>query len=576
MTFLKIILSDAHESGAHNSGGDFLSTSDGSEISDRELNALGPVTTQKGDGSGAVPDWGQANHTGSPDGQNTHDEMFHFDRVDADEGPAQNQAVERLEGRKSNNVQMNQLGDEMVDDNHADGMASHFAALNYPEEAGGSGADFTKHPADSPQVLQDGHPLEELERQEGAGGVSVNNPMPAPMQEVDSSMLSSPSSFKKKLDDNTPEFNKGRNVLCSTAISAIPKSAAEIRNDIDPAMENYLKKREELYGSESNVPDIVNPDENRLVHDKARRDFGSGDKLSDNQTESSAPFSGNRGYDNDSDAQNWSGRANASLLRIIKTSVKMENIVPAEPHELLPEEHVNPEEAFQRHTDPKYVEPRYQLSKDKSPIDPGNIDAIVTPRHGKPFQRFEEERNFGVPKAPVEPSNMEMHLFNSQKNSLLKVLATKEPCGKCHRTDYNDIRGRLCDGCAFKDKKAQQLQDVLSQTTLAKEAYSQSLPPSLNPNSGKDNEDQTGSMETNDFQPGKMSDGVNASNYSNEAEKAEFDASSKWMKRLPRYMRTQNIDNQGGDSPEHYMDTLNSGGGFGMEGSPGMFSGVAH
>lgn len=42
----------------------------------------------------------------------------------------------------------------------------------------------------------------------------------------------------------------------------------------------------------------------------------------------------------------------------------------------------------------------------------------------------------------------------TQPNALLEVgkNAAKPPCGKCGRTDYVDIRGRLCDRCAFPGK----------------------------------------------------------------------------------------------------------------------------
>lgn len=129
--------------------------------------------------------------------------------------------------------------------------------------------------------------------------------------------------------------------------------------------------------------------------------------------------------------------------------------------------------------------------------------------------------------------------------SFLKMF-NKKPCGKCGRTDYNDIRCALCDLC------------------LKKQADYTGVPPSVNPNSGKDSDDEDSSNTITDLERPSMIDGKQVTE--NFADK-EMDP-TVMRKKIPYPNRVED------DDATHYYDTINSGGGFGMGGGNDMQSGV--
>ena len=118
------ILAESYGGGDSRSGGDFLSTEDGSETNQNWINT---TEGSNGEGQGNVPDFGALEHHYSPDGQTTHDEAYHFDGRTVNDQYPQNTATEESDAHKSINDEPPSYGEELVDDNHADGSTSHFA-----------------------------------------------------------------------------------------------------------------------------------------------------------------------------------------------------------------------------------------------------------------------------------------------------------------------------------------------------------------------------------------------------------------------------------------------------------------
>ena len=65
-----------------------------------------------------------------------------------------------------------------------------------------------------------------------------------------------------------------------------------------------------------------------------------------------------------------------------------------------------------------------------------------------------EQNTQSLPQEMVGDNFADTVASNAPKSSFFSLFKTaKIACGKCGRTDYNDIRGRVCDDCAFPDKK---------------------------------------------------------------------------------------------------------------------------
>lgn len=331
------------------------------------------------------------------------------------------------------------FGEGAVDDNHANVVVSaSFNGLSSDDSVAGGGANFTHHAPDSPEILNDGHPIEELENnQQGINYVS-NTDAPHVSGPAKDMILDDPEIVGKNQYQNIPEINKGRDYSYARLITTL-NPFARTASDMDG------------WDTGSNVDDIEYPDEIGIKHDRATHDFGTGDQSGDNTRMDANPMQGYSGTEEESKL--YSGIVSSNSMG----------------------------------------------------------DAFLN-------------------------------------DYLKKVFAKtgKMPCGKCGKTDYNDIRGRCCDKCAFP-----------------KQADYGPVVPNVNPNSGNDDEDDVypGVILP---QPAAMTDGK-----IQDTSIPEKDPNWVQQKGLPKYKKVQDDF----DGKDNYFQYINTGGGFGGEGG-GDFSGV--
>lgn len=455
-------------------------TSDGSESNNFALqtsNNNGGVQVLS-DGQGPNPEWGQANHPSSPDGQNSHDQGNKYDVQDKKNLQSPNKQNDASDKTDLYNNEL-ELPQEGVDDNHSDGGLSNFTAsylglfkadynsVNSGDIAGGGDANFLHNAPDSPKTMNDGHPIEEL--QDDYMIVS-NTDKPHADTPAGSMLIEDPSLSDKKKNEykNLPEINKGRspaNASLKIAVrteQSLKESGGESGGSNQDG--NRLLTDDEmdplLDSGASNVGDIMYPFEVNQKHNRSTHDFGTGDCSGDEQTMTSKP---NQNYSgSEEENNNYSGR-NASYL------------------------------------------------------------------------------------------------------SLFKKVASDRACGVCGRTDYNDIRGRLCDKCAFPEKY--------------KKADYGFVSPSVNPNSGKDeNSDKdddkekdedygnSGGRITDNPMPA-MTDGKMITENFND----KIDVDPMLQSKRYTYKGKKTEDENRNDG--HWYDYLNSGSSYGQEAN-GINSGV--
>ncbi|CAM6032156.1 unnamed protein product [Sphagnum compactum] len=208
---------------------------DGSETLQDGINTNEP---SNGDGQGATPAGGQANHPVTPLGEQGHEKP--------------NQSGEAP------------FNEALVDDNHSNsdgGVAAskmmnlfiktaneeQYADINSPEVAAPA--------TDSPQTgeknnnKEDGHAFEELSDPYSLQDVINNTPHPS--NEADLPMAEDPGIVDTNKD----------------------------REDVNPNATPDIYKG-----------DIMSPDENQVKHDKATHDFGTGDQFADTRIEEDAPL----------------------------------------------------------------------------------------------------------------------------------------------------------------------------------------------------------------------------------------------------------------------------------------------
>jgi hypothetical protein len=333
------------------------------------------------------------------------------------------------------------FSEQAVDDNHANSVASLNLNMHENDIAGG-GANFLHNAPDSPKILEDGHPLEELEEGEGVN-FTFNNTLDK-ARPTDGVMLEDPSMIETNPDkiDSTPEINKGR-TLVSNKLNPFGRTAREVWVD----------------NSGSNVDEIEYPDELERKHRRSTEDFGTKDQTGNEQDASSQPYKGYSGDEYENSL--YSGIQPSAGQTILNN----------------------------------YIRRMIAISLEKA-------------------KEINDKRKFPV------------------------------YCEKCGKRG-NDLRGRLCDKCAFK-----------------KEADFTQVMPDANPNSGRDEADDSDGLLSYIKQPHSMSDGK--MNGGNMADKVDYDNNLNRKKRI--YQKTEDTEN--------YFSSENSGGGYGAEGDGQNFSGI--
>ena len=286
----------AEDYGNGSTTGDFLGVNDGSETLQDGIN-----TNQQsnGDGQGAVPAGGHANHPVTPLGEQGHE--------------------------KPNQSGEEPFSESLVDDNHGNngtGLGSVAKGLLRFFKQADENNFFTQNStsggvADSPQTMDDGYPYEELS-DPGALQQTFNNDA-HPTNEADVSLLRDPKLINKNRDD-TPQINKGGTFahlkfypFMSVSLGSLFKKA--LNPDTD-------------YKNHSNVADIMNPVENSIKHDKATHDFGTGDQMNDSIPMAAAPLSGDGQTEEE---KNYSGRDNATagLLHFFVKKADYAGVMPS-------------------------------------------------------------------------------------------------------------------------------------------------------------------------------------------------------------------------------------------------------
>ena len=238
----------AEDYGGGSSGIDYLSTSDGSETLQDGIN----VNEQScGDGQGATPAGGQANHPVTPYGEQGH---YHDDEPGDDEGPTEIP-----------------YGEALVDDNHADGggglgSLANRGLLRFFTKKADETNFFLQNStsggvADSPQTMDDGHPYEELS-DPGALQQIFNNDA-HPTNEADVSIVRDPKLVDKEKDDS-PQVNKG-------GIFAHLKSRPFMSTSIGSTLFKKAYDPETDYRNHSNVSDIMNPHEEAEIEQRVSK-----------------------------------------------------------------------------------------------------------------------------------------------------------------------------------------------------------------------------------------------------------------------------------------------------------------
>jgi hypothetical protein len=346
----------AESYGGGSSGVDYLSTEDGSETRQDEINTDSP---SNGEGQGRVPDYGKLEHPITPDGESFHNSDNTY------------QGKDEHEGRDSNLFVTQPFGEQMVDDNHAnaDGGGSNTslfgnAMLNLMKSAGDETDFFTSKtqggPADSPQILDDGYADEELERDTEGVENTINDF--DPNTKDDSSWIQHPDIVDrnirdKKMNDNDAEIYQGSTSFAHLksrpslithipvkkaatvpegqhSKEALPEDAGNINEWLVPApvKGRHLPAHPRLneqpmdkpsmfstnnyhWGDDSNVDQVEYPDEERNIEKNKKEDFGNKDygALTDmadapNQT------------DSNEESNNYSGiNSTNNLLSIIMT-----------------------------------------------------------------------------------------------------------------------------------------------------------------------------------------------------------------------------------------------------------------
>jgi len=191
---------------------------------------------------------------------------------------------EKPDPSRSDEYSSQEFGEQMVDDNHANNVAT--ASINPPESlnsssVGGAGDDFLRSAPDSPEILHDGHPIEELENNQQGINYVVNTDAPHADGPGANMILNDPTIVDKvhSLFQQVPDINKGRTAFVTSLFPA--KSAGE---------------NAWVAPSGSNVADIVDADEVRIKHDRSTHDFGMKDESGDETTMAANP---GRGYTGD-------------------------------------------------------------------------------------------------------------------------------------------------------------------------------------------------------------------------------------------------------------------------------------
>jgi hypothetical protein len=514
MTWFKKLF--AQDYGDGSKGDDFLDVQDGSETNQNWINT---TELSNGEGQGNVPDFGELNHPSTPDGQSATQNSDNT-----------NQGRYERDTDDSARYTTMPFSEDGVDDNHNNNLTAGLISL-YARQ--GEEADFfTSHvtggPADSPQVLHDGHADEELQRdQEGIKSTTNNFDTST---KTDNSVFQDPGIVRKDNDDwDIAEVNKGRvaklNSIWAEFNSKFDSADAPIISLNRQLLENEclsLKKKSEYsWGDDSNVQQIMDPDEVRNDAIKKGKDYGTGDKSSDDY-QANAPLDDGT----NPDAKNYSG---------------------IEPTASANDEHNCSSECFPSHY-PETGVYNVPLAHLKAISDPQN------PGHSLNNDLFKSMKNEGQ-KSPVQVGILRgfAHLEDGH-HRLHEVNKMGWPSLQSEITYYDK-------------KEASTMLDII----IRKADYG-GVMPSVNPNSGRDDdEDEIRPYQGDGKQIDVMDTGKQEFNTTQNMDDKEFNDPSYYRQRRIKYDNT----NRAGDDTKDYFNLSGSGqGGMGMESDGQNFSGV--
>jgi len=390
----------AQDYGNGSAGTDFLSVQDGSETDENERDITSP---SNGNGQGNVPSYTDKNHPFTADGENTNDSLYSTDGRNRDRS-------------KTDQTMEQPYGEALVDDNHGNVNAGHNLldlmkiGNKYDDEAAYRGMPltdlltkkitpkleplkkltpktarqgeeqdfFTSHitggPADSPQILNDGHADEELIRDQN-GVKSTNNNFDTSTKTDESYLMDPDVVDKDTLNAKnkgliTPDINKGRiyahlnwvpNLMTSIIVKKadipkvpvqdekLPVEPSHIFDTLVPApvkgkatppaharfddtaikADSTIFSRNDLHNtdyqlSRGNVDQTMYPDEEENLKINKKEDFGSKD-YGDQNYMSNAPLQN----DHDEETNNYSGFNNTASLLDIFINADYNQLMPS-------------------------------------------------------------------------------------------------------------------------------------------------------------------------------------------------------------------------------------------------------
>jgi hypothetical protein len=533
----------AQDYGDGSRGSDFMSTQDGSESNDNQtFNAPNPFDLSKSDGDGQVPDYENLNHPSTPEGENAaHNSDNNY------------QGKTEHEPQDSDKFVTQPFSEQMVDDNHANADGGMFSsAMMRLFAVQGQEADFLTSPtqggpADSPQILDDGHADEELERDQEGVKNTINDFDPTTKN--DNTWIYHPDITDKDEDyKNNPsdvQINKGQTSFAHLTFR--------------PSMITHIpveKKADYHWGDDSNVEQTYNPDEEHNIQVNKKEDFGT----KDYGAETNMSDSPNQTDSND-ESKNYSGFDNTASLKDL----------PDKNGELSEYQHpwLNHPDTLKGHVDmlpipwvkqfqnnevnPEHVKKLAQSIANEGLYEPiqlgiGRKDRTVTLGDGN-HRTFACE-SLGMTHIPVHG-----YSYSSRKGGKVydKMSRVGENFPKyfAPREAFDEFKD-LVPPVKSSDKNS--LLNIIMKTAV-------SVMPSSNPNSGHSEED--------DEVRNTMTDGKPSYVFDNAADK-ELNDSNIYHERHTKY---KNKDRAGDDNLD-YFNTLNSGAGFGNEGDTQNFSGV--
>lgn len=289
---------ESYGGGSH--GSDALSTEDGSDTLQNEIDTNSPAN---GDGQGYIYDPSVANHPVTPSGEQGH----YSDKSDGTSGAGKDQKP------SNNEVVELPYGQEAVSDNHADGgyVQASRGLMSLFKRASDDEADFftskvSGGAADSPQKLNDGMPTEDVSIVQ-----PVVNTLPNENGQSGYTHITDPGVIGKEKDD-IADINKGncfahlkQHIPFISTISLTKKAITQ--REID----EKAKIIEDKANNTSNVSSVMYPDEERITKNKANNDFGRGNNNALNSAMQDAPY-----YNSDisEESKNYSGFDNTAGL----------------------------------------------------------------------------------------------------------------------------------------------------------------------------------------------------------------------------------------------------------------------